>query len=289
MHRSQGRDQIAQLEPFFDQGLIEEVLGLIKAGKEASAYCCLAGPAIAEVRREERRGYAVREPLPPAPSPPAERGRWIPTAAASSSTKLVAAKVYRGQQYRFKNDAVYQEARARELGLRGSALRAFEKRRHSATGRQVQAGTWQHREYECLQELYEAGADVPRPIAAAENAILMEYFGDEDEAAPQLNNVRLERDEAGPLFQRVMNNVELFLAMNRVHGDLSPHNILYCNGEIRVIDFPQAVDPRFNRHAHELLARDVENLCRYFNAYGVEADARSVTAELWRRFTFSEL
>ena len=266
MRRSQGRDHFTQLEPFFDQGLIEEVIGLIKTGKEASVYCCRSGPALS-TPRAERRGYAT----------------------SAGDARRVAAKIYRGHQYRFKNDAVYQEARARELGLRGSALRAFEKRRHSATGRQVQAGTWQHREYDCLEELHEAGADVPRPIASAENAILMEYFGDEDEAAQQLNRVRLDPSEAGPIFQRLLNNVELFLAMNRVHGDLSPHNVLYWQGEVRVIDFPQAIDPRFNTHAHDLLARDVDNLCRYFASYGVEADARSITADLWRRFTFSEL
>jgi RIO kinase 1 len=263
MHRSQGRDHFTQLEPFFDQGLIEEVIGLIKAGKEASVYCCRAGAALT-TPRDESRGFVT-------------------------GAGLVAAKVYRGQQYRFKNDAVYQEARDRELGLRGSALRAFEKRRHSATGRQVQAGTWQHREYGCLAELYDAGADVPRPIASSENAILMEYLGDEDEAAQQLNRVRLDIAEAGPLFQRVMNNIELFLALNRVHGDLSPHNILYWRGEVRVIDFPQATDPRFNRHCHDLLSRDIDNVCRYFAAYGVEVDAWGITEDLWRRFTYSEL
>jgi RIO kinase 1 len=251
MHRSQGRDQYEQLETFIDQGLVAEVIGLIKTGKEASAYCCRAGPAL--------------------------------------DAELVAAKVYRGAQYRFKNDAVYQEARARELGLRGSALRAFEKRRHSSTGRQVQAGTWQHREYQCLQDLYAAGADVPKPLAVAENAILMEYFGDEDEAALQLNQVRLNEQEAPVLFQRLMNNVEIMLAMNMVHGDLSPHNVLYWQGEVRVIDFPQVTDPRFNRHARDLLARDVENLCRYFSTYGVEANAGAVSYDLWRRFTFAEL
>ena len=265
MHRSQGRDHFTQLEPFFDQGLIEEVIGLIKTGKEASVYCCRAGAALS-LLRDDGRSFV-----------------------SDGGNGLVAAKVYRGQQYRFKNDAVYQEARARELGLRGSALRAFEKRRHSATGRQVQAGTWQHREYDCLAELYNAGADVPRPIASAENAILMEYFGDEDEAAQQLNCVRLQSAEAGPLFKRVLNNVELFLALNRVHGDLSPHNILYWQGDVRVIDFPQTTDPRFNRHSHDLLARDVDNVCRYFAAYGVEADAWGLTEDLWRRFEYSEL
>ena len=262
MHRSQGRDHFTQLEPFFDQGFIDDVIGLIKTGKEASVYCCRAGDAIAD---------ATSQLVPVAPG------------------DLVAAKVYRGQQYRFKNDAVYQESRARELGLRGSALRAFDKRRHSATGRQVQAGTWQHREYECLQELYEAGADVPRPIASAENAMLMEYFGDEDDAAQQLNQVRLDASEARPLFERLINNVELFLAMNRVHGDLSAHNILYWQGEVRIIDFPQATDPRFNRHSRDLLARDIDNLCRYFAAYDFEGDAQALTEDLWRRFTYSLL
>jgi RIO kinase 1 len=74
--------------------------------------------------------------------------------------------------------------------------------------------------------LYNAGADVPRPIAASSDAILIEYFGDEDEAAQQLNRVRLPAGEAGSVFERLMRNVELMLACDRVHGDLSPHNVL---------------------------------------------------------------
>ena len=41
--------------------------------------------------------------------------------------------------------------------------------------------------------------------------------------------------------------------------------------------------------AYDLLSRDVENLCRYFGAQGVEADAPAITADLWCRFTYSEL
>lgn len=269
MRRSQGRDLLTQLEPFVERGLIEDVAGMIKTGKEASVYCCRAGAAALDLLRDDPRSYSATSSV--------------------GSQVFVAAKVYRGQQYRFKNDAVYQEARARELGLRGSALRAFEKRRHSATGRAVQSGTWQHREYECLETLYEAGADVPRPLAAAESAILLEYFGDEEDAAQQLNRVRLGGEEAEALFLRVINNVELMLAMNLVHGDLSPHNILYWQGEIRIIDFPQTTDPRFNSHCYDLLSRDVQNICRYFDSQGVETDAGSLTADLWRRFQYAEL
>jgi RIO kinase 1 len=253
MHRSQGGDHYELLEEFFDRGLIADVLGLVKTGKEASVYCCQAGPAL------------------------------------DADAELVAAKVYRARQYRFKNDAVYQEARVRELGLRGSAQRAFEKRRKSATGREVQNATWINHEYSTLAELFDAGADVPRPYAGAGNAILMQYFGEEEAAAPQLNRVTLPPDEAGPLFERLIDNVELWLANNRVHGDLSPHNILYWQGSLRVIDFPQAVDPRFNSHAHDLLARDIANVCRYFEACGVDCNPDRITHDLWRRFTYGEL
>jgi RIO kinase 1 len=226
-------------------------MGLVKAGKEASVYACRGG--------------------------------------AAASCDIVAAKVYRGAQYRFKNDAVYQEARPRELGLRGRSLRAFNNRRDSAAGREVQEGTWRMREYQILQLLHESYADVPRPIAAGGDVILMELFGDENEAAQQLNRVRLDASEAPALFQRLMNNVELFLALNLVHGDLSPHNVLYWHGDVKVIDFPQATDPRFNRHAQDLLRRDVANLARYFAPYGVEADADGLADELWRRFERAEL
>jgi RIO kinase 1 len=249
MYRSQGRDHLEQFEAFIEEGLIGEVLGLVKIGKEASVYCCRAGDALAE--------------------------------------GLVAAKVYRERQYRFKNDAIYQEARDRELGLRGRALRAV--RNKSGFGREVQESTWKHREYEVLQTLHEAGADVPRPIAARDDVVLMDYLGDEESAARQLNRVRLEPKEAGPLFQRLLGNIELMLACNLVHGDLSPHNVLYWQGELRVIDFPQATDPRFNRRADMLLRRDIDNICRYFAAFGVDCDATAIADDLWRRFMFSEL
>jgi RIO kinase 1 len=250
MRRSQGRDHLPQLEDFFDQGYIDEVLGLVKTGKEATVYCCRGGPA--------------------------------------AGMEFVAAKVYRARQFRFKDDSVYVEARVREMGLSGSALRAFRKRT-SKQGRLVRDAVWRHREYETLKLLHAAGADVPKPLAAANDVVLMEYIGDEDGAASQLNRVRIDPAEAPELCQCLIDNVELWLSCNRVHGDLSPHNVLYWRGGIKVIDFPQATDPRFNRAARELLTRDILNVCRYFEDYGVESDGTAIADELWRRFMFAEL
>src|SRR5262245_45972961 len=137
MYRSSGGSHYEQLETFIDQGYIADVLGLVKTGKEASVYLCDGGPA--------------------------------------SKAEFVAAKVYRGRQYRFKNDAIYQQSRGREMGIRGRALRAMQSK-GSSFGREVSEGSWHAREFETLTLLYEAGGIVPRPIAAGGDVILMEYF-----------------------------------------------------------------------------------------------------------------
>jgi RIO kinase 1 len=250
MYRSSGGSHYEQLETFIDQGYITEVLGLVKSGKEASVYFCEGGEA--------------------------------------AGADFVAAKVFRGRQYRFKNDAVYQQSRDREMGIRGRALRAMQSK-GSSFGRQVAEGSWHLREYETLQLLHDAGGMVPRPIAADGDVILMEYFGDEEEAAYQLSRVDLDDEEAPELFRQLMDFFELMLRCNRVHGDLSPHNVLYWEGELKVIDFPQASDPRFNPAAQELLRRDIENICRYFRQYGVESEALRLADDLWFRFRRAEL
>ena len=66
--------------------------------------------------------------------------------------------------------------------------------------------------------------------------------------------------------------IERWLGVNLVHGDLSPYNILYWKGRCVAIDFPQAVDPRFNDAARSLLERDISNLAKYFARMGVKLD-----------------
>jgi RIO kinase 1 len=189
-------------------------------------------------------------------------------AGAAFEGRLVAAKVYRSAARRdFRNDAVY---RAGRFGRVTRVTRAMA--RKSRAGRQFAAATWLGHEYATLRALHAAGADVPRPLVAAEGALLLEYFGDEAAAAPTLNKVRLGSTEAPQLFESLLRNVELRLSYNVVHADLSAYNVLYWRGRLVVIDFPQAVDPPFNRQALPLLTRDLANVCRYFARQGVAAD-----------------
>lgn len=197
----------------------------------------------------------------------------------STGESLLAAKVYRPLQFRaFKDDGVYQVGRILDVRLQ----RAFRKK--TRAGRQEQFAGWVGSEFQTLSLLHAAGADVPNPVAASGPAILMEYVGDAESPAPELHRVSLAGDEARRVFDLIIRNVELFLACDRVHADLSPFNILYWKGDVRIIDFPQAVDLRSNPNGFSLLARDIQNVCRYFAKCGVRGDPNRVATRLWIRY-----
>ena len=203
----------------------------------------------------------------------------------STGREFLAAKIYRSRRVRsFKNDAVYQQGRV----ILDARLRRAVKNK-SRTGRGVQFASWVGHEFETLSTLHKAGADVPEPLAQSGPAILMEYMGDQDVPAPMLRNVSLPQEEVRSLFDLLMRNVELWLACDIVHADLSAYNVLYWEEEVKVIDFPQAVDPRLNSSAFSLLSRDIDNLCRYFARYGMEMRPSRLTGELWTRFLRAEL
>jgi len=202
-------------------------------------------------------------------------------AHTNTGHEFLAAKIYRKMDNRtFKNDAVYWAGVS--VGKRRERV-AFAKK--TKAGRAVQASQWMGREHQTLSILHEAGANVPEPVAATEGALLMEYFGDENGAARQLQHVKLTREEAPLVLQQILDNVALWLANHRVHADLSSFNILYWEGRAETIDFPQAVDPRKNPNAWDLLQRDLDNVGRYFARYGLEMDASWITHDLRRQYS----
>lgn len=208
-------------------------------------------------------------------------------AAPATGATLLAGKAYYARDHRnFRDDSVYREGR---VILSGRVRRAVEKK--TSAGRRFAFGSWVQHEYETLKLLHAAGADVPRPVAVAEGAILMEFVGDDGGPAQPLNRVSTAPGEGRRLFERLLWNVELLLAHNCVHGDLSPFNVLVGERGPTIIDFPQTVDPRFNPNARTLLGRDIGNICRYFARDGSDrgADPERLTADLWSRFVRGEL
>jgi RIO kinase 1 len=124
---------------------------------------------------------------------------------------------------------------------------------------------------------------VPQPISRGSSTILMEYLGEVDAPAQTLHSVTVPRAEAQPLFDRLLHNVELMLGHGLLHGDLSAFNVLYWEGEITLIDFPQVVEARSNAEAYPIFRRDIARLCQYFVKYGLQPDPEQLSASLWQR------
>jgi RIO kinase 1 len=241
----------SSLGGFFQDSVIADVLHVVRGGKEATVYCCLAHPAF----------------------------------AAQTGARLIAAKVYRPRMFRqLRNDAVYRQGR-KLIGEDGKEIQDDREigavNKGTSWGKDVAHGSWLQHEFRTLQMLHQAGAIVPKPHACADNAILMEYMGHDGDPAPTLNHVRLDKREAQPLFELLMRNVRLMLSCNVVHGDLSAYNVLYWQGAIKIIDFPQVVNPFENAKSWLIFSRDVERLCEYFARYGIRADARQLAGEMW--------
>jgi len=198
-----------------------------------------------------------------------------------ADAELVAAKVYKLRAFRsFRNDAVYQEGR---VILNKRDARAIAKR--TGHGDEVRGAMWTQHEFGVLRQLHAAGADVPRPLARSSGALLMEFIGSADDgAAPSLKAADLSAEEAAAAYSRLMENIQLWLYAYVIHGDLSPYNVLYWADRPVVIDFPQAVDPRFNLNAYSLLQRDLDNIGRFFERFDIPNEASLLTEQLWSQF-----
>ena len=237
------------IEHFLDEGLIERVIRPIKSGKEASVHLCRANPR-------------------------------------TTGEELAALKIYHPLDRRdFRDESLYRDGEfIKERRIRV----AIDKR--TRYGREVQGGIWVSREWEMLRTLSSVGVPVPRPIEATDRAILMSYVGDEDAAAPQLHRYRAaDAEEASDLLDQCLRTIERMLFHDVVHGDLSPFNVLVWDGRIWVIDLPQAVDPKKNRHAEPLLARDVKRITEHFARQGAVRDGEGFASDLWTAWTFADL
>lgn len=241
---------IDSLTPFYRDTVITDVIRRVKGGKEANVYCCVAHP--------------------------------------TAEVEYIAAKLYRPRILRtLKNDAIYKAGRQ----LRGEDGKQLKGRREKLAlqqktrfGQHLDMVWWIGNEYLVQKKLHEAGAKVPRPIGHNGNAILMDYLGDGQLPAPTLSDVSLSRAEAADLFEQVMENVRIMLDNHFVHGDLSAFNILYWEGDISIIDFPQVVNARINPNAFMLLQRDIKRVCDYFGRFYVVADPRQLATGLWEPY-----
>jgi len=232
-------------EPYEDQPL-----GTLKSGKEAEIFLVerrfASGPRLVAHKRYRPR-YPAKGQL---------RAEGFSNATA-----------YRG-------DAIYKAGwflptRDKKALMGGSRY-----------GHELAGHLWPYQEWTMLRRAWEAGASVPYPVEKTDHGLMMEFIGDESQAAPKLAQARLSPAELASAWGQVLDNLRALTAAGLVHADLSAYNLLWWDERLIVIDLPQAVEFTTNADAYELLHRDVANVGDWFARRGVPVDPEAVYAEL---------
>ena len=145
---------------------------------------------------------------------------------------------------------------------------------------------WARKELKNLKRAFDAGVEVPRPIAIDKNVLIMEFIGRDGVAAPRLRDVPvdiLKTDfELEELFLRIISYIRIMYEKGTmVHADLSEFNILmkgYVEREFEgadveiepvIIDMGQATLLQ-HPNADAFLLRDVRNIVTFFNKLGLD-------------------
>ncbi|MEA2051786.1 MAG: serine protein kinase RIO [Euryarchaeota archaeon] len=145
---------------------------------------------------------------------------------------------------------------------------------------------WARKELKNLKRAFDAGVEVPKPIAVDKNVLIMEFIGQDGVAAPRLRDVPediLKTDfELEELFLRIISYIRIMYEKGRmVHADLSEFNILmkgYVEREFEGIDVeiePVIIDMGQSTllqhpNADAFLLRDVRNIVTFFNKLGLD-------------------
>jgi RIO kinase 1 len=188
------------------------------------------------------------------------------------------AKVYKDSSHRsFKQAASYQEGR-RVQNSRSS--RALSKR--SAFGQKEAESNWITAEVQALNALSAAGVRVPKPYGFFDGVLVMELIVDEAGAvAPRLDDLSLSPETAKAYHKEMIAQIVLMLCTGIIHGDLSEFNVLVDARGPVIIDLPQAVNAAGNNNAQMMLARDIDNMARYFGRFEPEILKLNYAKEIW--------
>ncbi|MBM3204181.1 serine protein kinase RIO [Candidatus Woesearchaeota archaeon] len=167
-------------------------------------------------------------------------------------------KIYRTSA-NFKKMYDYLKSDPRFSGLKGTKLSVIY--------------TWAKKEYRNLLRAREKGVSAPTPYAVHKNILVMEYID-----AQRLH----EKPPKDPkqFYERLISELGKLLDAGLVHADISEYNILNYKEKPVLIDFSHALDLRYP-NVQRLLFRDVQNLVRYFNKFGLALDEQKELQRLW--------
>lgn len=228
-------------------------LGTLKSGKEAEIFLIERRFATSGPRLLAHKRYRIRYP-----------GKdQLRAEGFSNSTS-------------YRRDSVYRAGWF--VGSRDRRALAAGNKSHY--GQELAATLWPVQEWTMLRRAWESGASVPYPVEQTDDGLLMEFIGDDSQAAPKLAQAKLGLDAIASAWRQLLENLRALTRAGLVHADLSAYNLLWWEGRLVLIDLPQAVEFTTNADAFELLHRDVANVGGWFGRRGVSIDVEALYAEL---------
>lgn len=125
---------------------------------------------------------------------------------------------------------------------------------------------WAEKEMRNLKRLRAAGLNCPEVLELRQNVLVMEFIGEDGDAAPRLKDAGyLGPDEWLRLYIQCAVSMRRMMQQGKlVHGDLSEFNMLYHAGELYIIDVSQSVECD-HPHALDFLKRDCVNVNSFFS------------------------
>ncbi|MEM0372382.1 MAG: RIO1 family regulatory kinase/ATPase [archaeon] len=198
---------------------------------------------------------------------PVSTGKEADVYRASKGPEFLAVKIYRIETSNFK---------AMQNYLTGD--RRFGRVKASKRGI-VEA--WCQKEYRNLREALDAGVNVPYPIHAEKNILIMSFLGDAHGAPfPLLKSVRVKNPSK--LIKTLASFVKKMWKHGLVHGDLNEFNVMMDGEKPLLIDIGQAMSTS-HPIALELLERDLASIAKLAKKYNVAFDSEKELKSIVKR------
>mmetsp|Transcript_11755 Transcript_11755/g.13378 ORF Transcript_11755/g.13378 Transcript_11755/m.13378 type:complete len:488 (+) Transcript_11755:357-1820(+) len=244
---AKGLDQKTRLilQSMVNIGILNEVNGTVRTGKEAVVYHA-EGPFVIP---PDVNIVEMEEP-----------DILNDSKADQSQTREYAVKVFKTTISEFKRRSDYVDGDHRFRSIVNLS------RQNPRLILQV----WAERELKNLVRIHRAKIPCPRPVRLVDNVLLLTFLGRNGWAAPQLRETNLSRSKYIKCYVQVgLMMRAMFHSCSLIHADLSEYNILYHESRCYIIDVGQAV-LKDHEKAMEFLLRDCVNIISFFGKKEIE-------------------
>lgn len=138
---------------------------------------------------------------------------------------------------------------------------------------------WARKEYRNLEIATKAKVRVPLPLGFKNNVLVMEFIGENGEAAKTLKEVGYS--DTKKAYETLTDYIIRLYYADLVHSDLSEYNILVkgSSSQLVLIDMGQAV-LRSHPKAREFFERDIRNLGKYFSKMGLKKSYEEIYEDI---------